>query len=180
MSGNRGDMNIDVWVTTLQGKVLYHRCAPSHGKLSFQTPHSERTHEEDIYLHEFHDDEDTFQICIEHQQNPSAVQTSPDASRVITLRLNDIQSLAVRHSRAATASDADRLLRSMRSMHTQLSGMIGDLTDLEQRERNTVSDVVRTTWYVTFLAIASLLVIGATSALQICYYKLYFKHKKVC
>lgn len=177
-------MDIDVWITTLQGKVLYHRCAPSHGKLSFLTPLAEHTGPhyddyDDLELNDFRQDEDTFRICIEHQQNPSMAHVA-GASRVITLRMKDVDTTVIRHNRAASASDTDRLQRSMRSMHNQLAAMVGDLTQLEHRERTLTKCVAQTAWRVSCLAALSLLVIFATSALQMSYYKTYLRHKKVC
>lgn len=178
-------MDIDVWMSTLQGIVLYHKRAPAHGKLSFDTPHS--SHAQHRQEDEEEDDEDTFQLCIEHQQAPSAIHEH-GTSRVIIVRLHHLGvhgNLLGSHGDkgkggAASIGDTDRLLLSMEGMHSELSGMVGDISKLEQNERGLTSHVKETASRVGSLAALSLAVTVVTAGLQFKYYKTYFKHKKVC
>ncbi|KAI0562501.1 hypothetical protein FGB62_59g13 [Gracilaria domingensis] len=174
-------MEIDVWVTTLQGKVLYHKRAPDHGKFSFDTPAIERQHKPaDEYEYD-DEEEDTYRICIEHQQKAGRVHPA-GAKRAIEFNLD--QAFAGSSTdgveRAAKATDTDRLQKSLRRMHTSLSGMIGDITRLQRRERMLIQRMEGTTGRVMMLAILSLFVTIATCAAQYKYYEGYFKQKKLC
>lgn len=181
VAGSKGDMDIDVWVTTLQGVVLYHRCAPSHGKLSFQTPVSDgaRVPDEGTGYGDYADDEDTFRLCVEHQQVPSTAHDGR-TRRVVALRLRDVDAALWKRERVASNSDTDKLLRAMRVMHTSLAGMIGDLTALEMREKGLTASVVGTASRVTAMAFVSFVVIVAISVAQVRYYRDFFKAKKLC
>ncbi|CAN8075195.1 unnamed protein product [Agarophyton chilense] len=181
VSGGKSDMDIDVWVTNLQGKVLYHKKAPDHGKFSFDTPKIQRQHRPaDEYEYE-DEEEDTFRICIEHQQKAGRVHPA-GTKRAIEFNLDQAFAGASTEGvdRAAKASDTDRLQKSLRRMHTSLSGMIGDMTRLQRRERMLTQKMEETTSHVMVLAILSLFVTVATCAAQYKYYEGYFKQKKLC
>lgn len=187
MASGRGEMDIDVWITTMQGKVLYHRRSPEHGKFSFDTPGvpKDRDHDmldDDDYGYADAHEEDTYKICIEHQQSPSRSHP-PDTKRLISFHLNQAfngANAGERLADAAGAKDTDKLQATMRDMHTTLSGMIGDLSQLQKRERTLTNRMQRTTSRITWLSIFSLFITLATSALQFRYYKGYFKQKKLC
>lgn len=178
----KGDMEVDLWITTVQGKVLFNRRSTTHGKFSFRTPRIEG-HQEDPDDYDYLDEpeEDTFKICIEHQQ--SAGQAHPrGTNRAIYFHVNEAFSQEPHslENKMAKASDTDRLQSTMRTMHTTLSGMIGDLSQLQRRERLLTAKMEMTTSLVTRLAIFSFIVAIGTSALQFHYYKRYFKQKKLC
>lgn len=183
-------MDIDVWVTSLQGKVLYHKCSTSHGVFTFDTPPSPeqyryRQEQEDndggFELHEHPHDEDTYQVCIEHQQPPSSVHER-GTTRVVYLSFsNDATDMTLNeNSRAASESDADLLLNRMRSMHGVLVGMLTDLSVLEENERRLMGNVAHTASRISTLAAMSLLMIAMVSAMQMRYYSEYLKNKKLC
>lgn len=181
-------MDIDVWITTISGKVLYHRRSSEHGKFSFNTPTVSKEHHDES-LDDYEDDydyaedsheEDTYKICIEHQQSPSRAHP-PGTKRLISFRLNQaFNGARDKLGEAAGKSDTDKLQVTMRDMHATLSAMIGDLSQLQKRERTLTHRMQRTTGRVTGLAMFSLVVTLATSALQFRYYKGYFKQKKLC
>lgn len=174
-------MEIDVWITTLQGKVLYQKRASDHGKFSFRTPPIHRDHKPSAdYEYDDEEEEDTYRVCIEHQQ-PAGRAHPSGTRRAVEFKL-DQAFPGVRGStgNAAKASDADRLLDTLRAMHTSLSGMIGELTRLQQRERTLTANMEHTTSRVLWLAIFSLLVTVVTCAAQYKYYEGYFKQKKLC
>lgn len=180
VSGSKGDMSIDVWVTTLQGVVIYHRCAHAHGKLTFRTPESVAgSHEEEGSLQDMREDEDTFKVCIEHQQQPSTAHEA-HTERSITVGFQEADRSFWKRERPALASDTDRLLRSMRTIHTSLVGMIGDLSQLEQRERSLTKGIMNTGWRVSVLAAISFMTVVLISFLQFRYYRDFFKQKKLC
>lgn len=180
-------MDIDVWITTMQGKVLYHKRASEHGKFSFQTPIVHDHHDgiddiDDDYDYgdeeDIDDEEDTYKICIEHQHKGAH---SPGARRSVFFILHEtFGNMPDNTERIARATDTDRLQTTMRSMHTTLSGMIGDLSQLQRREHELTNRMKRTSSRVTTLAVISLVVTLATSAVQYKYYKGYFKQKKLC
>lgn len=186
-------MDIDVWVTNIQGIVLYHKCAPSHGVFTFHTPPSlnqhhhqyDHHHDDDpddgFDLREFPHDEDTFQICIEHQQPPSGVSEA-GTQRIVSLRIgNDATDVALAdNNKAASVSDADRLLQHMQSMHGVLVAMVSDLSVLEEKERRLMGNVQHTASRISTLAAMSLSVIAVISVLQMRFYSDYFKDKKLC
>lgn len=185
VASGRSEMDIDVWITTVQGKVLYHRRSSEHGKFSFDTPALSKEHEHDMLDDDDYDytdtnEEDTYKICIEHQQSPSRSHP-PGTKRLVSFHLNQAFNGAKnRYGDAAGAKDTDKLQATMRDMHTTLSGMIGDLSQLQKRERTLTNRMQRTTSRITWLAVFSLFVTLATSALQFRYYKGYFKQKKLC
>lgn len=173
-------MPIDVWVTTLQGRVLYNKRAEDHGKFSFITPKVEREHRPaDDYEYE-EEEEETYRICIEHQQKAGRVHPA-GTRRAIEFNLDQaFGGVSEDVERAAKATDTDRLQKSLRQMHTSLSGMIGDLTRLQRRERNLTARMEHTTGHVLVLAIFSLTVTIGICAAQYKYYEGYFKQKKLC
>lgn len=180
VSGEKGDMDIDLWITTVKGSVLYHKRSSNHGKFTFQTPGT-NAHENYDYDDD-NDEDDTFRICIEHQQPASAAHPR-GTKRSVSFRLNHTPPSWAGHQRsgkAALAADTDRLQTTMRTMHSSLAGMIGDLSQLERREKLLTKGVENTTRRVTYLAIFSLVVTVMTSALQFTYFKGYFKQKKIC
>lgn len=177
-------MEIDVWITTMDGNVLYHKRAADHGKFTFRTPSVSKQHddvEEDEYDYGQDDDEeDTFKICIEHQQHPSRAHPT-GTHRLVSFKLHQSFNGGTSSLEdAATASDTDKLEASMRDIHTALSGMIGDLSQLQRRERVLTARMQRTTTRITSLAIFAVIVTMVTSAFQFKYYKGYFKQKKLC
>lgn len=184
MTSGKSDMEIDVWVTTMDGKVLYHRRAADHGKFTFKTPsiakHHEDMDDEDYDYEDEGDEEDTFKICIEHQQHPSRAHP-PGTHRLVSFKLHQsFKGGTISMDSAATASDTDKLQESMRQIHTALSGMIGDLSQLQRREKTLTARMQRTTSRVTSLAILAVIVTMATAAFQFKYYQGYFKQKKLC
>lgn len=188
VASGRGTMDIDVWITTMKGKVLYHRRSSEHGKFSFNTPAIAKEHHDETlddyedeydYAEESHE-EDTFKICIEHQQAPSRAHPA-GTRRMISFKLNQaFNGVHDRLNEAAGKGDTDKLQETMREMHTTLSGMIGDLSQLQRRERTLTRRMQRSAGRVTWLAAFSLVVTLATSFAQFRYYKGYFKQKKLC
>lgn len=177
-------MEIDVWITTQKGVVLYHKRAADHGKFTLRTPLVSKEHHDDVLDDDYdYDDpyeEDTYKICIEHQQPPSRAHPVGTRRMVSFVLHQAFNGLKEKGDSAAAASDTDRLQATMREMHTTLSGMIGDLSQLQRRERKLTSRMQKTTSTITYLAILSLLVTVATSAMQYRYYQGYFKQKKLC
>lgn len=199
-------MEIDVWITTVPGKVLYHHRAPTHGKLSFETPMIDENEVDRHHEHHRRDmdggyddnDEDTYQLCVEHQQPPSLVGTE-GLSRVISIKLHDAYSNLVSqhghqfeqykghvvHQQAgegvpATEQHTTQLAQSMESMDQELRGMVVDLTRLQQKERGLTEHVKETASRVSVLAGISVAITMVTASVQFLYYRSYFKHKKVC
>lgn len=176
-------MEIDVWITTQKGAVLYHKRAADHGKFTFRTPAISKDHDDDVlddYDYDEPYEEDTYKICIEHQQPPSRAHPM-GTRRMISFVLHQaFNGLKEKGENVAAASDTDRLQASMRQIHTTLSGMIGDLSQLQRRERTLTTRMQKTTSTITYLAILSVVVTVATSALQFKYYRGYFKQKKLC
>lgn len=176
-------MDIDVWVTTLKGKVLYHKRAAEHGKFTFETPALPRDRQESDdydYGGEDSEEEDTYRVCLEHQQNPSRSHPT-GTKRAIMFKLNQSFNGGTQRSEtAAKTSDTDRLQESMQSMHRTLSGMIGDLSKLQMRDKALTARLVKTGRRVSGMAIFSLIVTLGISALQFRYYRGYFKQKKLC
>lgn len=188
IADGKSDMEIDVWVTTQKGTVLYHRRAADHGKFSFTTPAIAKDHHDDVleddeqYSYDDEDpyEEDTFRICIEHQQVPSRAHPAGTRRLVSFVLHQAFNGLKEPAQGAASAEDTDHLQLTMREMHTTLSGMIGDLTQLQRRERNLTARMQRTSWRVTAMAVWSVLMMILTSAVQFKYYQGYFKRKKLC
>lgn len=180
-------MDIDVWITTMSGAVLYHKRSREHGKFSFRTSGASRRHDdemlddEDEYdYQEESTEEDTYKICLEHQQAPSRAHAT-GTKRMISFRLNEAyDGVAGKEGDAAEKGDTDRLQATMRDMHSSLSGMIGDLNQLQRREKGLTNRMKKMAKRVTALAVFSLVVTLATSAMQFRYYQGYFKQKKLC
>lgn len=188
-------MDIDVWVTTLPGKVLYHKRAPDHGKLSFQTPsvrnlrvdalHPDVVDNVDADAYGFDqsaEDEDTFRVCVEHQDVPSSLHDD-GAHRAISLRLGDgspAHTAADAATGMARAHDANRLVDSVLYMHEGLTAMVGDLSRLEARERALIDACRRTGTRVSVLAMAAVASAVAVTAAQSHYYGVFFKQNKLC
>lgn len=183
MAAGRGEMEIDVWITTMSGTVLYHRRAAEHGKFSFRTPalsrkyHADMMDDEDEYdYEEARAEEDTFKVCVEHQQVASRAHAA-GTRRMVSFKLDEARA---RDGVAAEKGDTDALQATMKDMHASLSGMVGDLNQLQRREKGLTKRMQRTTGRVTALAVFSLVVMVATSAMQYRYYVGYFKQKKLC
>lgn len=176
-------MELDVWVTTLTGSVLYHRHGTHEGIVSFTTPRAHAAHDMD-------DDaaadasgphqKDTFRVCVEHQLRPSDA-VARGARRLVSYRMDGafVPRLPV-GGRRATAKGAGVLVERMREMHASLAGMVGDLDRLEQREFRLLERNERTSRRLATLAGVSLVAIVATSVVQYNYYRAYFKEKKIC
>lgn len=185
VSDGKGAMDIDVWVTTLAGAVLWHRRAPDHGKFAFTTGAATKTQHSGIDGEE-DDDEDygwvdeTYRICVEHQLPPGRV-VAGGAARTIALGLME-SSLAGGDPGTLPAKDeaANRLQTRMRTMHETLSLVIGDLTKLQNRERKLVKRVKRTNVRIGYLSAIAVIVSVVTAVVQYQYYKQYFTQKKLC
>lgn len=185
MASGRGEMEIDVWVTTVGGTVLYHRRAAEHGKFSFRTPalsrkyHADMMDDEDEYdYEEARAEEDTFKVCVEHQQVGSRAHAA-GTRRMVSLKLNEAH--GPDGDDAAEKGDTDRLEATMKDMQASLRDMKLDLDHLQWREEKwLIEGMQRTTGRVTALAVFSLAVMVATSAMQYRYYLGYFKQKKLC
>lgn len=184
VSGGKGDMRIDVWITTVEGRVLYHKYADDHGKFTFDTPKLPN-HRENEWADDYEDsyipEDDTYKVCIEHQQVAGRVH-EPGTKRAVSIHFNEAMGMQSERqvSRAATSQSTDQLQSSMREIHNTLSAMIGDLAMLESRERFLTKRISGTIRQVTILAVVSLFVICLTSLLQFRYYKGYFQQKKLC
>lgn len=175
-------MEVDVWITTFSGQVLYHKRATSHGKFSFTTPAVRKTgasgvneDEDDEYASE---EEDTYRVCLEHQQ-PASRSHPAGTRRLVSFHLDHAFNALYRGDRHAQVEDVDQLDRTMRQIHTSLLGMIGDLSRLEKRERDLMARIQSTTGRVTKFSIVALAILFGTSALQYKYYSTYFKQKKL-
>lgn len=176
-------MPIDLWITTLLGVVLYHKCAPSHGKFTFTTPESNHklraVDEQDHDFYDYTDDEDTYRICIEHQQTHSKVYMS-GTHRIINFHLENIENAVVPSINAATDHDTNRLIDKLKFSHISLHHMIDDLVQLQRRDRLLAVRVQHIGYRLSFLAIASLVLSALTSLLQLNYYRMFFKKNKLC
>lgn len=188
--------DIDVWVTTLQGQVLFHRRDNTHGKFTFRTPpvplteHSGIDDEADeINGLDAGYDEDTYRICVEHQVGAegSAWTTHQNVRRMVSLRVHHstvtgISSLSESVSGTSTAqsANANALEDSMRDMHTTLDSMAGDLAHLQEKERRLAKTVEETNRRVARVAGVSVALAGVTAAAQLRYFRMYFKRKKLC
>jgi len=185
VADGKGEMAIDVWITTVEGRVLYHKRAPEHGKFSFQTPalpqdkHSGVDDEDDEEDYMDEAEEDTFKVCLEHQQVASRGHQM-GTQRLVYFHLHHAFNAVSGGDKFASSADTDRLQATMRNMHSSLSAMVGDLSQMQRRERTLMARTQKTTARVTFFAIVSLIVIMGTSALQFKYYQGYFKRKKLC
>ena len=170
-------MDIDIFITTNDGKVLYHKRAPQHGKFSFWTPkYLPEEFDADDDLEE--DEEETFRVCLEHQQHASQAHATGTRRSIQFILHQSYKGESV--AKAASMSDMDRLQNTMRQMHTTLSGMIGDLTQLQRRERLLTEKMEKTNSRVVALAIFGIIVAVGTSLVQFKYYQGYFKQKKLC
>lgn len=177
-------MTIDVWITTSEGRVLYHKRAPDHGKFTFMTPGTNvggHAPDPDMDDEDYDDDEDedTYKICLEHQQIASRGHVA-GTRRLVYFNLDHAFSEMDRNEKPASGSSADKLQATMRNMHTTLSGIVGDLSQLQKRERSLLSRTQKTSSRITMFAVISLFVTLGTSAFQYKYYKGYFKQKKLC
>lgn len=177
-------MEIDVWITTSRGHVLYHKRASDHGKFSFSTPSLSKTHDDDVldeeYDYEDPYEEDTFKICIEHQQQASRAHPGGTRRLVYFVLHQAFNGLRDNGEGSAKVEDTDRLQVKMREMHATLSGIVGDLNQLQRRERNLMKRVKGMGSTVTGLAVFGVTVTLMTSAAQYRYYHGYFKAKKLC
>lgn len=176
-------MQIDLWITTLLGVVLYHKCAPSHGKFTFTTPESNHklrsVDEQDHDFYDYTDDEDTYRICIEHQQMHSKVYAS-GTYRIIDFHLEDIDKAVVPSINVATDQDTNRLIDKLKLSHISLHHMIDDLVQLQHHERLLAARVQHTARRLSFLSITSLVLTLLTSVLQLSYYRIFFRKNKLC
>ncbi len=163
-------MDIDVWVTTLKGRVLYHRHGTEKGMISFMTPKSEHLDLDD----DDEEDNDTFRVCLEHQLRPSETLTQ-GAKRLVSYRLDKAQHKLRGFQSHATLRHAHTLTERLREIHTALSNMMGDLSFLEQRERRLLERNRLTLSRISFLASLSLIVMVATSCIQLTYYRQFFQ-----
>lgn len=186
-----GKMDIDVWVTTMQGTVLFHKRAPAHGKFTFKTPAAVKrqysgidSEEEDGEDYDWTDE--TYRFCIEHQ-SPQGVVMPEGASRKVSFSLEnpDVSSAieaGERRKEHGAASDAgvEEVSKRMRTMHSTMSLLISELTGMQQKERKNVKSNAKMSRNVTLMSLLAILLCIATSAAQYAYYKAYFKQKKMC
>jgi hypothetical protein len=186
VSDGKGAMDIDVWVTTLTGRVLYHKRAPDHGKFSFTTAAATKTEHSGIDSEETDDEEygwvdETYRFCVEHQKPVGAVMPA-DATRIIAFKVDDSSSAAGGGGTPGLAKQAaaDRLALAMRKIHESLGSVIVDLTQLQQRERKLVHRVANTNTRLSLLSGLAIAVTVVTSAVQYRYFKAYFTQKKLC
>lgn len=184
VADGKGAMEIDVWVTTLKGAVLWHRRAPDHGKFAFTTPPATRTEHSGIDSDEEDDEEygwmdETYRVCVEHQA-PAGMVHAPDSSRMVYLSVSETRAGDSESGSHAKSDAANNLQMKMRVMHESLSLLIGDLTKLQQRERKLVKRVGTTNGRLAWLCGTAVLVSAITSAIQYQYYKTYFTQKKLC
>jgi emp24/gp25L/p24 family/GOLD len=184
VADGKGAMEIDVWITTMKGRVLWHKRAPDHGKFVFTTGSVTKTQHSGIDS----DDEDevdygwtdeTYRICLEHQR-PSGSVHPPGSSRIIAFHLTEEATGAAKGSQPVTGEAVNTLQLRMRTMHETLSLLITDLTMLQQRERKLVKRVSSTNQHIAILSGFAIAVSLLTALLQYHYYKKYFTQKKLC
>lgn len=182
VTDGKGAMDIDVWVTTTQGRVLYHKRAPSHGAFSFETVAPQKTQHSGI------DDGDeetygwvdeTYRFCIEHQRAEGAVHGG-DVKRFVSFKINEASHGMRMRTTHANDQATDKLTTTMVDMHKTLSALVDDLAVLQQRERILVKRTSKTTGRVSVFSAVSVMVAVFTSAVQYKYFKTYFQSKKLC
>lgn len=184
VTDGKGAMDIDVWVTTTEGRVLYHKRAPSHGSFSFETTTPKKTQHSGI---DSEDDDDhmygwvdeTYRFCIEHQRTHGAV-IDGDVSRLVSFEIKGSSQNMRMATNHAKVEATDKLTSKMVDMHHTLNGLLDDLAVLQQRERALVRRVGHTTGRVSAFSALSVCVALVTSALQYKYFKTYFQNKKLC
>jgi hypothetical protein len=181
----KGEMELDVWVTTMNDAVLYHKRSPSHGKFYFDTPaiHSRQysgIEEEDDAIGMGYDEE-TIRICIEHQKDPGAYGTE-GARRLVSLRIDHPTPLGNMHNsqKFAQGDHTTQLQDGLGRIQETLSGLVSDLTVLQQRERTLVKRLHSTNTRVVTCAVISIFFAGLTSFLQLRHFRTYFKRKRLC
>lgn len=186
-----GKMEIDVWITTMQGTVLYHHRAPSHGKLTFTTPAAVKRSYSGIDNDE-PDDEDyawtdeTYRICLEHQ-NPQGAVLPAGAYRKVGFSIEDpalrkaIENGERRVSHGhASDDDVENVSQKLRTMHSTMSLLISELSTLQQRERKMVKRSKKDSGRIVWLCLLAIIFCAVTAATQYAYYKSYFRQKKMC
>jgi hypothetical protein len=183
VASGKGVMEIDLWITTLSGLVIYHNRAADHGKFSFITARVEKMQYSGVDDEEedgFDFQDETYRICLEHQYRSDAVQ--PDgAKRSIYFNLhNSFLEIDSEAHNLARSGKTDTLQNNMRNVHDALSNIIGDLSHLQQRERVLVKRLNVTSSRVTYLACLSILIAMITSIMQLQFFKSYFKQRKLC
>jgi emp24/gp25L/p24 family/GOLD len=181
----KGEMELDVWVTTMNDAVLYHKRSPSHGKFYFDTPaiHSRQYSgiEEDDDTIGMGYDEETIRICIEHQRDPGAYSTE-GARRLVSLRIDHPTPPGNMHAsqKFALGDHTTQLQDGLGRIQEALSGLVSDLTLLQQRERVLVKRVHSTNTRVLTCVVISIFFAGLTAFLQLRHFKTYFKQKRLC
>jgi emp24/gp25L/p24 family/GOLD len=186
VASGKGVMELDVWVTTADGTVLYHKRSPSHGKFIFQTPvvqprqYSGIDDEaDDLVGMEY--DEETIRVCVEHQQDPHA-HAGDGSRRLVSLSMDHTTPPGGVHKDASLAHEgqAAQLQDGLSRVQDTLSSLVNDITMMQQRERILVRHLHSTNKRVATYAIFSILVAVCISFAQLQYFKTYFKQKKIC
>jgi emp24/gp25L/p24 family/GOLD len=188
VASGKGVMELDVWVTTLDGTVLYHKRSPSHGKFIFQTPvvqprqYSGIDEDADDTMMGMEDDEETIRICVEHQQHPHEHAAGDGSRRLVSLAMDHTTPPGGVHRDAQLAQEgnAAQLQDGLSRVQDTLASLVSDITMLQQRERILVKHLHATNKRVATYAIISILVAALVSFVQLQYFKIYFKQKKIC
>ncbi|KAK1861622.1 hypothetical protein I4F81_004204 [Pyropia yezoensis] len=186
ISTGKGYMELDVWVITKNGRVLFHRRKTHHGKFSFTTPehpdvdHSRPRNDEDTEEEMYGVEEDNYQVCIEHQDHPDAVHEA-GTKRLVSFKLDHSAAYdpSGGHTVAAKAKDVDGVVRALEDMHHTLLSMKNQLDTLHYREKRLAKANEGTNERVAWYSSVGFVVLLLTGAYQSFYMKRYLTSKKI-
>jgi emp24/gp25L/p24 family/GOLD len=184
VASGKNNMEIDTWITTMSGHVVYHKRGADHGKFSFVTTPIERNNHSGIDDDDGGDaygfEDETYRVCFEHQNYAGVVYTD-GAKRSIFFRLDGtLVDSDSRVSSIAWNAKTDILQEIVHTMHESLSIIIGELSHLQRRERILVKHVTATSNGVIYLASLSITIAISTSIVHFQNLRTFFMHKKLC
>lgn len=164
-------------------KTIFRRQLNHATKFSFRTPVAMQRHDLEGDDYDDYDGEDESQF--DHSGMYSACITISHARNVHHDGSKRAVFFSIRDGHkdpkdgAATESDADQVQTAMRQMHDTLNQVIRDLALLQKRERTLLNKNQLVGARVLQLAILATLVLVATAASQVVYFKSFFKRKKL-
>lgn len=170
------ELHIRVIATGKEGAPpVYEGRLRSASKFSFRTPpHSHQHHDYDDY-----DDEDDEEDIAAPHAAFSACLTLSRGSGAVSFNIRSARSNADPADVAASDKGVKGVSLAMRQMHQTLSQLTSDLARLEQREHKLLDRNARVGSRVVTLALFSIVVLLASTAVQLTYFKSFFKQKKL-
>lgn len=176
--------NLEVRITATGGdpraKPVYAGRLTGASKFSFRTPvHAPHLHSNNHYDDE--DDEDDEDDVGAPRAAYSACLTLVRADRVVPVSFSirpahpDVDPSDV----AASDKGVKSVSIAMRQMHETLTQLTRDLSRLQQRERKLLDRNARVGKRIVSLAFFALIILVGSTAIQLAYFKSFFKQKKL-